>query len=396
MANSFTQSKLQKLLQEVPEDIKEWIGSEKITNTIIKLNKKLGLKDEKIKTIPRLMLKLETKELHPAEFIEEIAHSLDIGMKSANMIAEEIKEEILDPIEPSLKQWGVNIDLIEPELSESASKTKINVKDKNKKRKPVSKIEAEEQKEEVKKEGKQIPISSSPKSKLKTPTDDSKQEGVVDKDKPQKEMRPKSTAKGTDEETSDSKPFMIHQESGFDQKESKGGQSKGKRKRKKSFSFSKDGFFDSNKSKKEDKSPKAEIGTPGSSKEKKKGGGIFGFGGKEKEKERVVHYSDNRTDLSDDGSNKFINLSNLEPTSPKNKKRKQKKKSNINKQNTNKKADNKQSEKNKSSKDSSFLGNIDESNVNKKDYKKEDNGNKKKNEGDGPHVDGNTVDLSQN
>lgn len=395
MPNSFTQSKLQDLLQEVPEDIKEWVGSEKITNTIIKLNEKLGLKDDKRRIIPRMLLRLETKDLHPAEFIEEIAHSLDIGMKSANMIAEEIKEKVLEPIEPSLDQWGVNIDLIEPEISESASKTKVEVKKekskKGSKEKPVSKLKAQETKEGIEKEGKQIPISSSPKSKRKpeTKSEESEEKETIE---PKKDLGVDSSDKQTKPE---SQPFMIHQEKGGDKKDSK--EEKTKKRKKKSFSFSEGGFFSSKEGKGEENSPKAQIGTPGAEKDKKKKKGILGFGGKKKEKEeRVVHYSDNRTDLSDDGSNKFINLSNLEP-SPKNKKERkikekpetqEKQNKNINKPGNNSK------EKNKSeSENDSFLGNIDQSKVNKKDYK--DKNNKDDNES-GPQVDGNTVDLSQN
>lgn len=389
MPNTFTQSTLQDLLQEVPSDIKEWIGSEKATNVLGKLNDKLGLKDNRRKIIPRLVLRLETKDLHPAEFIEELSHKLDIGLKSANMIAEEIKEEILKPIEPSLDQWGVNIDLIDTKSADVSVEKSKNKKPK-KKEKIDNKDKTKEEKEGKEKSDKNIPINKSPVSKLKTTTESSDFEiNSKDKEEDGPEEKTKKERKPDD-------PFMIHQEKGREKERKRS--NKKKKKRKKSFSFSSGGFFSSSSEEGEQDAPKAQIGTPEKSKKEKERGdkkGFFGLKKNKKEKERVVHYSDNRTDLSDDGSNKFINLSNLEP-SPKNKKerkRKEKPKTQKKQSENINKSENNNKDKNKSeSENDSFLGNINKNKINKKDFK--DKKNKSDNE-NGPQIDGNTVDLSQ-
>ncbi len=108
-----TQSSLQEVLQEVPEDIRSWFGSEKTTYFIMELNQRLGLQEERARIIPKLLLRLEVKDIHPADFIDTLAQELLISPHTAKPIAEEIKEKILGPIEPSLSDWEINIDLID-------------------------------------------------------------------------------------------------------------------------------------------------------------------------------------------------------------------------------------------------------------------------------------------
>ncbi len=109
----FSQSTLQQALPDVPGEIRSWVGSEKITLFIRGLNERLGLKDERARVIPRLLLRLEVKDIHPAEFADTLSRELQIGSGAAKSIAEELKENVLRPIEPALAEWGADIDLID-------------------------------------------------------------------------------------------------------------------------------------------------------------------------------------------------------------------------------------------------------------------------------------------
>jgi len=108
-----TSSPLQVALASVPEEVRGWFGSEKVTRTLMELNERLGLRDEKRSIIPRVLLRLEVRDLPPEDFINTIAEELDIAPMSAKSITHEIKEIILEPIKSSLDDWEVNIDLID-------------------------------------------------------------------------------------------------------------------------------------------------------------------------------------------------------------------------------------------------------------------------------------------
>ncbi|HDY73241.1 MAG TPA: hypothetical protein ENH86_01560 [Candidatus Jorgensenbacteria bacterium] len=145
MAITLAQSSLQNTLQEVPEDIRSWISSEKTTYFMMELNEKLGLREERVRIIPRLLLRLEVKDLHAAEFVDAISQELTIGPEKAKSIAIELKENILKPIEASLSDWDINIDLIDVEGGIALKKTKATTYQKEGVTKErVSKIKEEE------------------------------------------------------------------------------------------------------------------------------------------------------------------------------------------------------------------------------------------------------------
>jgi len=99
----------------LPRSIRSWIGSDKVVNAIDKLNRILGLQEERARIIPRLILRISTRDLHPAEFTEALSRELQIGLGAAKTIAAELKENILNPIEAALDEWGVDINLIDTE-----------------------------------------------------------------------------------------------------------------------------------------------------------------------------------------------------------------------------------------------------------------------------------------
>lgn len=118
---------LLKLVQSVPQEIRNWIGSEKTTYLIGDINRRLGFEEENLRIIPRLILRLEVRNLLPQNFAAELNKELNKPIAELKPIIEEIKENILQPIENELFKWGVDIRLIKAEggmpLSNQAAPT---------------------------------------------------------------------------------------------------------------------------------------------------------------------------------------------------------------------------------------------------------------------------------
>ena len=104
---------LQIKLQDVPQEIRHWFGSEKTTLLIMDINQKLKLVGEDRRIIPKLLLRLEVKDLNPQYFTSELSSQLKITHESAKFLAKDIEEKILEPIRQPLLEWGVDAGLIE-------------------------------------------------------------------------------------------------------------------------------------------------------------------------------------------------------------------------------------------------------------------------------------------
>lgn len=100
---------LQELLKNVPDGIRDWLGSEKTTYSIIAINKKFGIGREKIQIIPTLILRLEVRNLQPQNFAAELSKEFNRPLEELKPIIEEIKKNILLPIDAELFKWGVDI-----------------------------------------------------------------------------------------------------------------------------------------------------------------------------------------------------------------------------------------------------------------------------------------------
>lgn len=111
------------ILQKVPEEIRDWFGSEKVTRLIMEINRMFGLKDERTSVIPWLLYLLEIKELPAYDFIDFLALKLKTTPQKALIIAKEIKEKILLPIQGRLISWGIDPDLID--LIDAENRTTI-------------------------------------------------------------------------------------------------------------------------------------------------------------------------------------------------------------------------------------------------------------------------------
>ncbi len=97
----------------LPESIQDWLASEQCTIFISEINKKLGIKNEKRRIVPRLIIRLVLKDLEPGDFINELAAALNMNDQAAKALAQEIEEKIFNPIALGLRQSiGLDIKLI--------------------------------------------------------------------------------------------------------------------------------------------------------------------------------------------------------------------------------------------------------------------------------------------
>lgn len=97
---------------ELPEKVRDWLTSERVTYTIIEINKKLDLFGGLLTVIPNLITKLVTKNLDPKNFIKELRDGLGLDDDQAQQFGREIVEKILRPIDLPLKETGVFIGLV--------------------------------------------------------------------------------------------------------------------------------------------------------------------------------------------------------------------------------------------------------------------------------------------
>lgn len=97
---------------ELPEKVREWLTSERVTYSVIEVNKKLDLFGSLLSAIPNLITRLVTKNLDPKNFIKALGDGLGLDDDQAKQVTQEIVEKILRPIDLPLKEAGVFIGLI--------------------------------------------------------------------------------------------------------------------------------------------------------------------------------------------------------------------------------------------------------------------------------------------
>ena len=100
--------------RELPEPVKLWLSSSSLTFLVETINKRLGFKDEgKMRVIPSAVLRLVLGNLAPEDFINDLAVKLGISFSSVKMLAHEIEEKLLKPIEIPLRtELGIDIAII--------------------------------------------------------------------------------------------------------------------------------------------------------------------------------------------------------------------------------------------------------------------------------------------
>lgn len=114
---SLDQKSLVPALKSLPENIKDWLGSESLTEIIIGINENRKILGEKKGVIPHLVLRLAVQDLSPRDFTNELKTGLAIADEKAQDITKEIEEKILKPMAPELKKIGVDIELLQYEAA---------------------------------------------------------------------------------------------------------------------------------------------------------------------------------------------------------------------------------------------------------------------------------------
>ncbi|MDI6734303.1 MAG: hypothetical protein QMD50_02310 [Patescibacteria group bacterium] len=97
-------------LKEVPIKIKTHLGSDEIIGVIDRLNNNARIYPASV--VPSFLYRLITKIIAPERFYEMILNELHFSEEKTKAITGDIKEKILEPISADLKAWGINIDAI--------------------------------------------------------------------------------------------------------------------------------------------------------------------------------------------------------------------------------------------------------------------------------------------
>ena len=82
-------------LQEVPQEIRSWLGSDGVTFYLIDLNNRLSLTDFGMTLIPNLLYRLVIQDLPAQNFTSTLSEELDLTPNSAKEIAKEIEKKVL-------------------------------------------------------------------------------------------------------------------------------------------------------------------------------------------------------------------------------------------------------------------------------------------------------------
>ena len=98
--------------QNLPQQIQEWLASEKLTYLIISLNRKIGAQGERESLVPSLIYSLATQEVAP-EAIPQILIEEKVGDESTiKFIRQTMRDILLRPIQPALNNLGIDIEKI--------------------------------------------------------------------------------------------------------------------------------------------------------------------------------------------------------------------------------------------------------------------------------------------
>ncbi|MDO8585212.1 MAG: hypothetical protein Q7R85_03820 [bacterium] len=109
MTNTATPQELRQAFVELPDNVRQWLASEKILAVVIDINERLEYFGDKVSVIPWLITRLATKDLAPKYFMSELRDYLVVSDDEARAITEEIDKRILRPIEPALNRLDIDL-----------------------------------------------------------------------------------------------------------------------------------------------------------------------------------------------------------------------------------------------------------------------------------------------
>lgn len=96
----------------LPNQIKAWLGSARLTHELISLDKKLGLTGTRGGMLSDIVYNVATTALDPKDVVSEIALGLGLSDSSSKIVAEELEKIAFHPIEEPLRDLGVDISLL--------------------------------------------------------------------------------------------------------------------------------------------------------------------------------------------------------------------------------------------------------------------------------------------
>lgn len=92
--------------EALPKKIRDWLGSDEVTDLIADIS------DSKGSVIAKAVLRLTVGDLNPRDFINELSSQLSVDYEKAKEISQQILDNVLKPIEISLKEAGVDVGLM--------------------------------------------------------------------------------------------------------------------------------------------------------------------------------------------------------------------------------------------------------------------------------------------
>lgn len=100
-------------LENMPDAIRDWLGSSELTFLIMGLSRRLGFDGIKVSVVPNLILQVVLKELSPEKLAESLGKKLGLDSAGSAAVAKEVEEKMLRPIENQLRRdLGVDIKMI--------------------------------------------------------------------------------------------------------------------------------------------------------------------------------------------------------------------------------------------------------------------------------------------
>ena len=104
---------LQPKIAAAPSAIRDWFGSEACVEAIGKVNDQFNIIGENSRIIPRLLLRLEIKDISPGYFSGALAVALNTDKNHVAMIVGEIKKTILAPVEKDFANYDIDLALLD-------------------------------------------------------------------------------------------------------------------------------------------------------------------------------------------------------------------------------------------------------------------------------------------
>lgn len=98
----YTPDQRYEMFQNLPQDVKEAIGSVEYIQTLSEIEKKYHLHLDQADKLSREIYELMLGITHPQEFVAKVARSLAVPAETAKQIAEEVNTKIFRPIRVSL------------------------------------------------------------------------------------------------------------------------------------------------------------------------------------------------------------------------------------------------------------------------------------------------------